>query len=150
MKTVLLACCLFIAITGYAQTIPKGARAITITTTLSDSAAFEKAVALFNGKGYVVNNANYRTNRIITANNATLGPYTMRILASIRHGVISLKGQSSLQDPGMRHVNRPVVYDANNTVDISKKLFIELSKIAETLKGSIDGATLKYVMASRK
>lgn len=135
---------------GQAQDIPKGAVAITITTTLSDSAAFEKVVQLFNDNGYVVPEADYRTNQIVTQYNATLGPYTMRILAGIQQGVISIKGQGSLKNPGTRHLNDPVVYDTDNEVDISKKLFIELSKIAQQLAGRIEGAKLQYVLAAKQ
>lgn len=150
MKSILfLSSILLFSTLAYSQTeIPKGAEAITVTTSLTDSLLFEKAVSAFDEAGFTVTRADIKRGTIVTDNKKTSGLLEMRILATVRSSVITIKGQWSGQAMGYSFPNEPVIYKPGG--GNVKKSFLVLNELAEKIKSDTGTATIDYVLQVKK
>ncbi|WP_338874745.1 hypothetical protein WBJ53_03915 [Spirosoma sp. SC4-14] len=140
---VLTAGCLMAAT---AQTIPQGANAIELTTTLADSALFESVQAFLEEAGFDIDVANEEEGTVVTEYKTITefktiqNPVQIRILATLEDGVVLFKGQAKAPDVNSLSEAKPVVYRREDT----DGEFLLINEIITRYAKTLDQATLDY------
>lgn len=136
--------CLFSAT---AQTIPQGAEAIELTTTLADSALFESVQAYLEESGFDIDVASEEEGtitteyKVISEFKTLQRPIQLKILATLEKGVVVFKGQiksqtSLVEAPGVTYI------DEKNS-----GAFLLIDELINRYAKTLDQATLEYSVA---
>ena len=126
--------------TVFAHEIPKGVEAVIVTTTQPDSLLFETTVSTLEAQGFTVNKSDQKRGTITTDHKTTSGVVSMRVLADVHSGVVTLKGQWSGSLMSYSVTNEKVVNKSGNI----KKSFMQLNEIGEKIKNTAGGGTITY------
>lgn len=132
-----------------AQQIPRGAEGITLKTNLPDSVIFKKTASFLISKDYVLDKEDTSRGIIVTDHKSSSGLLSMRILATVKEGNATFKGQWSAQAMGYSFTNEPVRFKGMVGSN-EKKSFQKLNDLIVSFARTIEGSTIDYIPPTQK
>ncbi|UHG90665.1 hypothetical protein [Spirosoma oryzicola] len=139
----------FRSFAGKAQTIPSGADAIEVTTTLADSTLFESVQAYLEEAGFDIEVASEEEGTIttqyqtVTEFKTIRQPVQIRITATLENGVVVFKGQVTSRNAGSTYENEPFVNN-ESLGGIGNGAFLFLDEVVNRYAKTLDQATVEY------
>lgn len=134
------------SLSGHAQTIPKGAEAIEIHTTLVDSVAYERLITQLLSDGYVPKISDEKRKVVTTENRPIkVSVWTARIIGNVQSGTIKLRTDGSVDLMGIHMENEPLTFKGGGT-SAYKVGFNTLNAFAKGLMSTIPNAVLTYTV----